>query len=111
LSKYRTFKGTERAISRILGGRRTGQLGGADVTASWLTAEVKHRANLPAWLMDAMAQAVRHASNGQLPVVVLHTQGTRHNGDLVVMRLSDFVDWFGGRRTTPRPRPQDAGTR
>ena len=95
MSKYRSFKGTERAVARRLAGTRTGHLGGHDGDGGWLSCEVKHRATLPAWLTAALAQSRRHAQPEQLPIVVLHQHGTRHDDNLVVMRLADFQEWFG----------------
>jgi len=65
------------------------------VLTDWLAVEVKTRKALPLWLLDAMAQAVQAASEGQLAMAVLHRVGERHDDDLVVMRLADFEDWFG----------------
>jgi len=101
MSRYRPFKGTERAVAAALGGKRTGHLGGADVDAGWLSVEVKHRASIPAWLVGAMEQAERNAGvdadgvTRQLPIVVIHQHGGRHVDDLVVLRLGDFTEWFG----------------
>ena len=96
----KTWKATERAIARKLGGERVSKthLGdrSPDVVTAWLAVEVKHRRELPVWLKAAMSQAARNAGEGQLPVVVLHESGQRHDGDLVVLRLGDFQDWFGG---------------
>jgi hypothetical protein len=86
----------ERAIAKRLGGQRVGHLGGEDVALPWLSLEVKEREKFPVWLIDAMGQAWGHAKAGQLPAVVLHTLGTRHDNDMVVMRLADFEEWFGG---------------
>ena len=67
------------------------------VAHDWLSIEVKHRRALPVWLCDAMVQAVAaNRGNDKLPVVVLHQKGRRHDDDLVVLRLKDFVEWFGG---------------
>jgi hypothetical protein len=67
-----------------------------DVAHDWLSIEVKHRHELPAWLYDAMLQAMLAAHNtNNLPIVVLHESGRRHDDDLVVVRLKDFVEWFG----------------
>lgn len=95
MSKYATWKGAEREICRRLGIQRTGHLGGADGSGGWLSVEVKHRKTLPAWLHDAMAQAQRHAEDGQLPIVALHEFKQKYGGVYVVMRLGDFVDYFG----------------
>jgi hypothetical protein len=54
--------------------------------------EVKHRKELPRWIKDAMAQAVRCAAAGQVPVVVLHELGARHDNDLVIIRLGDLEE-------------------
>lgn len=87
----------ERTIAKRLGGQRVGAAGraAADVQTHWLAAEVKHRRRLPQWLKDALAQAVAGANDEQLPVVVLHEAGGRHDDDLVLLRLRDFQEWFG----------------
>lgn len=95
MSKYRTFKAVERALAKRLNGERTGHLGVADVQTDWLSVEVKSRKTLPQWLRDAIAQAKRNAGLEQLPVAILHQKGQRHAGDLVVMALADFENWFG----------------
>lgn len=95
MSKHKPFKATERAVAKILGGKRLGHLGAVDVKARWVSAECKHRQSVPAWLSDAMTQAKRHADEGQLPVVIIHVHGQRHSEDMVVMRLGDFQEWFG----------------
>lgn len=95
MSKYRSFKGTERAVAKLLNGQRHGHLGGRDIDAGWLSAEVKHRQDLPAWLLAAMRQAEGHAQPGQLAVVILHQHGDRHADNLVVMRLAEFQARLG----------------
>ncbi len=93
----KTWKASERAIARRLGGRRVGNSGRdtEDVSHAWLSIEVKTRRSLPAWLLGAMAQARRNSPPTRLPMVVLHKVGQRHDGDLVVVTLADFQDWFG----------------
>ena len=96
----RAWKRTERAIASILGGRRvpiTGRARGdaPDVAHPWLSIEVKSRRSLPAWLLNAMAQARAAATPHQLPIAVLHQDGDRHSSDLVLMALRDFTRWFG----------------
>lgn len=94
-----TWKQTERVIAKRLNGRRLGATGQAtaDVVSDWLSVEVKHRRRLPDWLKDALDQA-RHGAGERLPIVILHESGQRHSNDLVLMRLGDFEDWFGGLR-------------
>lgn len=94
----RTWKSTERRIARALGGERVGPSGlaTADVVSSWLSVEVKHRRRLPLWLMGALDQARQAAGPDQLGIAVLHEKGQRTGDDLVLVRLADFVEWFGG---------------
>lgn len=102
MSKYATFKQAEREVCKRLGIERTGYLGGADGSGDWLAVEVKHRKTLPTWLHDAMAQAERHAQDGQLPIVALHELRQPYAEAFVVMRLDAFVEWFGD-----SPQPQN----
>ena len=66
-----------------------------DVETPNFTIEVKHRKQLPQWIEEAMRQAVRNATPDKLPLLVLHERGRHHGNDLVVVRLSDFQEWFG----------------
>ena len=97
----RAWKATERAIAARLGGIRvpvSGRQRGdvPDIAHPWLSIEVKHRKTLPAWIHGAMNQARAAARSDQLPVAIVHESGRRHASDLVVIRLGDFYDWFGG---------------
>ncbi len=95
-----TWKAAERAIAARLGGRRVPvsgrQRGDApDVEHEWLSIEIKHRKTLPAWLADAMDQAEKSAKGEQLPVAILHEKQQDYDDSYVVIRLSEFVRWFG----------------
>ncbi|MEA2573360.1 MAG: hypothetical protein QOH93_658 [Chloroflexia bacterium] len=68
----------------------------ADSANDWLAVESKLRASLPKFLTDAVNQASKAAKPDQLPIAVFHARGTKRMDDLVVMRLSDFVDNFVG---------------
>ena len=97
----RRWKRCEREIAAILGGQRvpiTGRARGdvPDIGHPWLSIEVKSRETLPKWLVAAMAQARAAAHQGQLPIVVLHQVGQRHERDIVVLTLHDFVEGFAG---------------
>jgi hypothetical protein len=61
-----------------------------------LSIEVKQRQRLPAWLLDALAQAEAAARDGKLPVVVLHQAGQRYDEALCVIRLDDLRWLIGG---------------
>lgn len=95
-----TWKKCERAVARRIGGERLSNhalgLRTPDCESDWLSVEVKHRKTLPAWLVGALDQARRNAAPGKLAIAVLHQAGRRHDNDLVVMRLRDFEEWFGG---------------
>ena len=96
----KAWKATERAVAAMIGGKRvpiTGRQRGdvPDIQHPWLSPEIKHRQTLPAWIHDAISQAIAAAKSDQLPIVVLHEKGKRHTSDLVVMQLGDFQDWFG----------------
>jgi len=96
----KTWKAVERAVARRVGGVRLSNhalgLRTPDVETAWLSVEVKHRKALPAWLLGALRQATTNATDGKLPMAVLHQLGQRYDDSLVVLRLSDFVEWFGG---------------
>lgn len=96
----KTWKAAERQVARRIGGERLSNhalgLRTPDCESDWLSVEVKQRKRLPAWLLGALKQAETNASAGKLPVAVLHQAGQRYDDALVVLRLSDFVDWFGG---------------
>jgi hypothetical protein len=94
MSTQALFKSTERRVARMLGGQRSGHLGGADVVTEDFAVEVKQRCTLPVWLKGAVAQAKRHAGS-RLPMVVLHEAGERHTRSLVILELGTFCDWFG----------------
>jgi hypothetical protein len=92
------FKHHERMTAAALGGTRNitnkGQAA-ADVTHKLFCVECKTKKNVPAWLLGAMTQARRVAQPEQLPIVVIHPHGAPYRDDLVVLRMSDFRDWFG----------------
>ncbi len=100
------WKATERRIAGLLGGRRVpvsgrGRGDQPDIAHPWLAIEVKDRATLPLWLLDALDQAEASATPEQLPVAVLHRAGDRHDQALIVLRLRAFIDWFGDGKPGP----------
>jgi hypothetical protein len=94
------WKQHERHIAKRFGSARTGPQGkeGPDVITEWLCIEAKERDQLPAWLDDAIQQITACTPQDKLPVVILHGKGRRHDNDLVILRLKDFEDWFGGEK-------------
>lgn len=99
----KTWKVHERRTALALGGKRMGNRGRNtnDVEHDWLAIECKHTKKLPDWIKAAMRQAeLNRDSAAKLPIVVLHELGQRSANDLVVLRMSDFVEFFGGEVTT-----------
>ena len=93
-----TWKSAERRIASAIGGRRvpvSGRGDGPDVAHDHLSVEVKHRAKLPNWLHNASAQATASAHDGKLPIVVLHQAGSRYADSFVVVKMRDWIDWYG----------------
>lgn len=87
----RTWQRHEAHVAKALGVQRNGNLGGAvaDAENDWLAVECKSWAKLPAKVVAALQQA-EAAAGERVAVAVLHQVGTRHGGDLVVMRWSSF---------------------
>ena len=91
------WKACERRIAQLLGGQRvpvSGRTRGdaPDVAHERLSIEIKGRKTLPAWLLDALAQARAATKDGRVPVAVLHQDGQQYRDAVVVMRLADFVE-------------------
>ena len=90
----------ERRVAEILGGvippaSGCGRGDAPGIEHPTLSVEVKSRETIPAWIKGALAQAEASALPAQLPVAVLHGDGDRYAGALVVMRLKKFVQQLG----------------
>lgn len=104
----KTWKAVESKICRMLGLIRapiTGRTRGSAAdcqhpdgkTTPFFAVEVKHREYLPDWMLDAMAQALASMrDSGQLPLVVFHQKRMEFKDSVVMLRLKDFADYFGG---------------
>jgi len=93
----KVWKAVERKLARRFGTTRVGARDDVqmDIDAGHLSIEVKHRDKLPKWIKDAVVQAIRNAGVSQLPIVILHESGQRHDNDIVMMRLKDYEEWYG----------------
>lgn len=95
----KTWKEAERQVARRIGGKRTANhalgLRTPDCENDWLSVEVKTRKALPSWLTGAVTQAATNATPGKLPTVRLHRVGDRYGNDMIVLRATDFEEWFG----------------
>jgi hypothetical protein len=96
------WKNTEREVMKLLGGERvpvSGRGDGPDGVSErlpWISVEIKDRAAFPKSWTLALAQAEKAANEYQLALSVWHERGRHHSNDIVMMRLGDFVDFFGG---------------
>lgn len=90
INRGRSF---EQFLARAFGGQRIGISGRAtiDVMTPTLAIEAKEKEHLPKWIMSALALARSKALDGQTPILVLHQLGNKHDDDLVVLRLEDFM--------------------
>ena len=91
-----TWKAVERAIAHLLGGRRVPVSGrqrgdSPDIEHPFLSIEVKHRKQPPAWLLDALDQAHASTHGCQHPIAVLHERYRPYKKSLVVLTLEDFI--------------------
>lgn len=86
-------KAAERDVAKRLGGKRIGIMGGEDVTTNDWSIEVKSRQSCV--VCNWMNQCIRNCPDGKTPMVVLHIHGKRHDQDLVVLRMRDYLDWYG----------------
>lgn len=96
----KTWKKIERKVAALLGGERvpvTGRQRGSapDVKHDVFSIEVKHRKELPDWLLDAMRQAEASQRGEQIPLVILHQKGMAVGDSLTIIRLSDMIALLG----------------
>lgn len=73
-----------------MSGRQRGDA--PDIEHNWLSVECKYRAKLPAWMHDAMDQAIKSAQPRQMPAVILVEKGRRTGESYICFRLSDAKD-------------------
>lgn len=97
------WKAAERELAERVGGRRvpvSGRTRGdaPDIDHPWLSIEAKSWSRMPERVVDALRQAEAAARDGKLPVALIHGNGERYERALVVLRLGDFLEWFGGGR-------------
>jgi hypothetical protein len=94
------WKAVERRIAKLFGTDRIGAKNGncqPDFINDWLVGEVVCHA-VPKWIRAEHKQAIDRAEllqNTFLPILVIHEKGEDASTDLVVLKLTDFVDWFG----------------
>ena len=112
------WKAVERRIAKLFGTERIGAKNGncqPDFINDWLVGEVVCHA-VPKWIRAEHRQAIDRVEKyrtqastegdkqfvDRLPILVIHEKGEDASTDLVVLRLTDFVDWFGSIRPGER---------
>lgn len=82
-------KECERAIAKLLNGKRVGILGQEDIMHPVYSIEVKSRKRFVAnkW----MDQCIKNNKEGKIPLVVVHETNKNHKKDLIIMNLNDFL--------------------
>jgi len=86
-------KRNEKVLADRLGGKREGIFGGEDISMSLFSVEAKERKKFVG--QGFMEQAVRNCPEGKVPLVVVHILNQRRSNDLVMLRMSDFEDYYG----------------
>lgn len=95
------WKARELAVAEYVGGVRvpvTGRSRGSapDVDHPWLSLEVKAWERLPERVADALRQAeAANLTGAKLPAAIIVANGAQLRSAMVVLRLSDFMEWFG----------------
>lgn len=94
------WKKAERQVAKRFGTEREGPMGEywPDAISKSYAIEVKNRDELPQWLHDAMDQAERNArlrAPDKLAILALHQRYQDYDKCFVVVRLADFIEWFG----------------
>ena len=94
------WKAKETRIARKYFGVERNPIDGshqADCENDWLVVEMFNH-KFPSYLVRELEQAISCNPNPEkkLSIVVWSEKGKKDEDSLVVMRLTDFVDWFGG---------------
>ncbi len=91
------WKTIERRIARIFDTERIGTREGGpapDWENEWTVGEVVCHP-IPEWILKELVQAERKVTERpKLRLLVIHEKGQDLDNSLVVMRLSQFRDWF-----------------
>jgi len=83
-------KAAERAIAKMLGGKRIGTMGEEDVMHPVLSIEVKSRQSFvgEGWLKQAEA----NAPGERIAAVVVHIKGQPFDKSMVLLRITEFME-------------------
>lgn len=95
------WKRTQRTIARSVGGKRLISLGasGPNVVSDNLVLEVRLRKELPRWIVEGVEKARRFTTRWRLGGLVMREEAT--GAEYIVLRLSDYLAWHGGKESLP----------
>jgi len=81
----------QKAVANLVKGLNLGTLGGVDVLTKDFSIECKSRVKFVGY--GWMDQAERHNKKySKVPLVVIHQKGKRYTSDLVLLRITDFLE-------------------
>ena len=83
-------KNTERALAKILGGRRVGILGKEDIDIPGFCVEIKDRVKFIG--DNFLKQAEKHLTDYKKAIAIVHIHKQPHEKDIVLMRLKDWME-------------------
>jgi hypothetical protein len=82
-------------LAKMTGGKSVGTIEGQDISylnKPW-SVEAKHRKTFIG--NKFMEQAEKNAPKEKTPIVIVHTKNQRMMKSLVLIRLGDWIDWYG----------------
>ena len=88
------WKQWERWLCRLFGGERDWEHPEECRGTGVFAPEAKYRKKIPKWLEEMVVQAQSQARDNQIGFVVLTEHNRERMQALVIMRLSDFCDWY-----------------
>ncbi len=93
-------KRNEKVLAKLMGMERVGIFGGEDGKDEMFSVEWKSRKKFigKGW----MEQALTNCPEGKTPLVVVHVTNERRMNDLVMVRLSDWLDLHGSLKEEER---------
>ena len=87
----------EKRLAKMFNGERIidQSKGGCDVKSDWLAIEGFQK-DIPEYIKEELGQAVMDCENGKLlPIAVWREKHKKDKDALVIVRLEDFIEWFG----------------
>ena len=84
----------EKYVAKKVKGMAIGLLNGEDVSHNLYSFECKTRKKELPEVASWLVQATRNCPDGKTPVIVYHKTHGNHDCDIIIMKLSDFVDLY-----------------